>query len=53
MKNLQVFLSAADKYFEEQATDYAKVYTREELDPSYGEHIVIRPDEEFQEIHGF
>lgn len=53
MKNLRVFLSAADKNFEEQAADYAKVYTREQLDPSYGEHIVIHPEEEFQEIHGF
>jgi len=54
MKKPRIFLSYENKRFEEQSCDYAKVYTKKEFDPSsWGENIVIRPEEEYQEIHGF
>lgn len=54
MKNPRVFLSAENKRFEEQSANYAKTYSRKEFDPSlWGENIIIRPEEEYQEIHGF
>jgi glucosylceramidase len=54
MKKPRIFLSAENIRFEEQAEHFAKTYTRSEGDVSaWGENIIIRPDEEYQEIHGF
>ena len=54
MKNPRVFLSAEGIRFQEQSREQVKTYSRSELDPSlWGELVVIRPKEEYQEIHGF
>ena len=54
MRNPRVFLSAEGIRFQEQSREQVKTYSRSELDPSlWGELVVIRPKEEYQEIHGF
>ena len=54
MRNPRVFLSAEGIRFQEQTREQVKTYSRSELDPSlWGELVVIRPEEEYQEIHGF